>query len=185
MPGECCPSRFSFLYPGCILRPLYRFPRLTLVCLQVGPVQDSADLPHTDGGVWGDGVRLSIPHHLHHHALLSGSSELRSAPHSLHHPWVFPPQAKLVPLLRPGATGPAWVMGAVCLAGLELCEPSLRLVVNVLAGQMTLAGELLLLAVVLGCKTWRCLLGAGAAPLTLFLSYGYVSISWLCISLLL
>lgn len=44
-----------------------------------------------------------------------------------------------------------------------------------LAGQMTLAGELLLLAVVLGCKTWRCLLGAGAAPLTLFLSYGYMS----------
>uniref|UniRef100_H3CTM3 Solute carrier family 22 member 17 n=1 Tax=Tetraodon nigroviridis TaxID=99883 RepID=H3CTM3_TETNG len=55
---------------------------------------------------------------------------------------------------------------------LELCEPSLRLLAAVLAGQMTLAGELLLLAVVLGCKTWRCLLGAGAAPLTLFLSYG-------------
>lgn len=45
-----------------------------------------------------------------------------------------------------------------------------------LAGQTTLAGELLLLAVVLGCRTWRCLLGAGVAPLTLFLSYGYVSV---------
>ncbi|CAF98818.1 unnamed protein product, partial [Tetraodon nigroviridis] len=65
-----------------------------------------------------------------------------------------------------------WVTAAVALAGLELCEPSLRLLAAVLAGQMTLAGELLLLAVVLGCKTWRCLLGAGAAPLTLFLSYG-------------
>lgn len=44
-----------------------------------------------------------------------------------------------------------------------------------LAGLMTVAGELLLLAVALGCQTWRGLLGAGTAPLTLFLSYGYVS----------
>lgn len=42
-----------------------------------------------------------------------------------------------------------------------------------LAGLMTVAGELLLLAVALGCHSWRGLLGAGAAPLTLFLSYGY------------
>lgn len=42
-----------------------------------------------------------------------------------------------------------------------------------LAGLMTVAGELLLLAVALGCQSWRGLLGAGAAPLTLFLSYGY------------
>lgn len=41
-----------------------------------------------------------------------------------------------------------------------------------LAGLMTVAGELLLLAVALGCQSWRGLLGAGAAPLTLFLSYG-------------
>ncbi|TWW71386.1 Solute carrier family 22 member 17 24p3 receptor [Takifugu flavidus] len=55
---------------------------------------------------------------------------------------------------------------------LELCEPSLRLVVTTLAGLMTVAGQLLLLAVALGCSTWRCMLGAGAAPLTLFLTYG-------------
>lgn len=60
-----------------------------------------------------------------------------------------------------------------CTAGLELCEPSLRLVATMLAGFMTVAGELLLLAVALGCQSWRGLLGAGAAPLTLFLSYGY------------
>lgn len=45
-----------------------------------------------------------------------------------------------------------------------------------LAGLMTVAGELLLLAVALGCQSWRGLLGAGAAPLTLFLSYGYGSL---------
>lgn len=60
-----------------------------------------------------------------------------------------------------------------CIAGLELCEPSLRLVATMLAGLTTVAGELLLLAVALGCQSWRGLLGAGAAPLTLFLSYGY------------
>ena len=62
------------------------------------------------------------------------------------------------------------------LSGLELCEPSLRLVVTMLAGLMTVAGELLLLAVALGCQSWRGLLGAGSAPLTLFLSYGYESV---------
>lgn len=61
----------------------------------------------------------------------------------------------------------------MCVSGLELCEPSLRLVVTMLAGLTTVAGELLLLAVALGCQSWRGLLGAGAAPLTLFLSYGY------------
>lgn len=45
-----------------------------------------------------------------------------------------------------------------------------------LAGLMTVAGELLLLAVALGCQSWRGLLGSGAAPLTLFLSYGYVCV---------
>lgn len=64
---------------------------------------------------------------------------------------------------------------SVCvpLSGLELCEPSLRLLVTMMAGLMTTAGELLLLAVALGCQSWRGLLGAGAAPLTLFLSYRY------------
>lgn len=62
-------------------------------------------------------------------------------------------------------------------AGLELCEPSLRLVATVLAGLVTVAGELLLLAVALGCQSWRGLLGAGATPLTLFLSYGYERVS--------
>lgn len=59
----------------------------------------------------------------------------------------------------------------VC-SGLELCEPSLRLMATTLAGLTTVAGELLLLAVALGCQSWRGLLGAGSAPLTLFLSYG-------------
>lgn len=44
---------------------------------------------------------------------------------------------------------------------------------TMMAGLMTVAGELLLLAVALGCQSWRGLLGAGAAPLTLFLCYGY------------
>lgn len=61
----------------------------------------------------------------------------------------------------------------VCVPGVELCEPSLRLLATMLAGLMTVIGELLLLAVALGCHTWRALLGIGTAPLTLFLSYGY------------
>lgn len=74
----------------------------------------------------------------------------------------------------------------VCPPGLELCEPSLRLVGTMLAGLMTVAGELLLLAVALGCQTWRGLLGAGTAPLTLFLSYGYMSVCvWGCVELFL
>lgn len=50
-----------------------------------------------------------------------------------------------------------------------------------LAGLMTVAGELLLLAVGLGCQSWRGLLGAGAAPLTLFLSYGYDCVCFCCL----
>ena len=55
--------------------------------------------------------------------------------------------------------------------GLELCEPSLRMLVTMLAGLVTVAGELLLLPVAFGCQSWRGVLGTGAAPLTLFLSY--------------
>ena len=61
---------------------------------------------------------------------------------------------------------------SVCASGLELCEPPRRLLVTVLAGLLSVAGELLLLAVALGFQSWRGLLGAGAAPLTLFLCYG-------------
>lgn len=43
-----------------------------------------------------------------------------------------------------------------------------------MSGLTTFAGELLLLAVALGCGSWRGLLGTGAAPLTLFLCYGLV-----------
>uniref|UniRef100_A0A3P9P3V1 Solute carrier family 22 member 17 n=1 Tax=Poecilia reticulata TaxID=8081 RepID=A0A3P9P3V1_POERE len=71
------------------------------------------------------------------------------------------------------AAASAGVYLTLYIARLELCEPSLRLVATMLAGFMTVAGELLLLAVALGCQSWRGLLGAGAAPLTLFLSYGY------------
>ncbi|KAL1006358.1 hypothetical protein UPYG_G00071310 [Umbra pygmaea] len=55
---------------------------------------------------------------------------------------------------------------------LELCDPSLRLLVTMLAGLTTVTGELLLLGVALGCQSWRGLLGAGAVPLTVFLTYG-------------
>uniref|UniRef100_A0A3B3S3I5 Solute carrier family 22 member 17 n=2 Tax=Paramormyrops kingsleyae TaxID=1676925 RepID=A0A3B3S3I5_9TELE len=54
----------------------------------------------------------------------------------------------------------------------ELCDPSLRLPVTMAAGLTTVAGELLLLGVALGCQSWRGLLGVGVAPLSLFLSYG-------------
>ncbi|KAK7881169.1 hypothetical protein WMY93_029578 [Mugilogobius chulae] len=70
------------------------------------------------------------------------------------------------------AAASAGVYLTLYIARLELCEPSLRLVVTMVAGLMTVCGELLLLAVALGCQSWRGLLGAGAAPLTLFLSYG-------------
>ncbi|TKS87961.1 Solute carrier family 22 member 17 24p3 receptor [Collichthys lucidus] len=70
------------------------------------------------------------------------------------------------------AAASAGVYLTLYITRLELCEPSLRLVGTMLAGLMTVAGELLLLAIALGCQSWRGLLGAGAAPLTLFLSYG-------------
>uniref|UniRef100_A0A3Q2Z785 Solute carrier family 22 member 17 n=1 Tax=Hippocampus comes TaxID=109280 RepID=A0A3Q2Z785_HIPCM len=70
------------------------------------------------------------------------------------------------------AAASAGVYLTLYISRLELCEPSLRLIATVLAGLMTVSGELLLLAVALGCQSWRGLLGAGAAPLTLFLSYG-------------
>ncbi|KAM4606401.1 solute carrier family 22 member 17 [Polymixia lowei] len=70
------------------------------------------------------------------------------------------------------AAASAGVYLTLYISRLELCDPSLRLVVTMLAGLMTVAGELLLLAVALGCQSWRGLLGAGSAPLTLFLSYG-------------
>ena len=46
------------------------------------------------------------------------------------------------------------------------------MLVTMAAGLVTFAGELLLLGVALGCQSWRGLLGTGAAPLSLFLSYG-------------
>uniref|UniRef100_A0A3P9GZG0 Solute carrier family 22 member 17 n=1 Tax=Oryzias latipes TaxID=8090 RepID=A0A3P9GZG0_ORYLA len=70
------------------------------------------------------------------------------------------------------AAASAGVYVTLYVSRLELCEPSARLVVTMLAGLMTWAGELLLLAVALGCRSWRGLLGVGVAPLTLFLSYG-------------
>ncbi|CAL9697814.1 unnamed protein product [Knipowitschia caucasica] len=70
------------------------------------------------------------------------------------------------------AAASAGVYLTLYITRLELCEPALRLVVTMAAGLMTVCGELLLLALALGCQSWRGLLGAGAAPLTLFLSYG-------------
>ncbi|XP_077364853.1 solute carrier family 22 member 17 [Festucalex cinctus] len=70
------------------------------------------------------------------------------------------------------AAASAGVYLTLYISRLELCEPSRRLIATVLAGLMTVSGELLLLAVGLGCQSWRGLLGAGTAPLMLFLSYG-------------
>uniref|UniRef100_A0A3Q3NMC0 Solute carrier family 22 member 17 n=1 Tax=Labrus bergylta TaxID=56723 RepID=A0A3Q3NMC0_9LABR len=60
------------------------------------------------------------------------------------------------------AAASAGVYLTLYITRLELCEPSLRLLGTMLAGLMTVAGELLLLAVALGCQSWRGLLGAGA-----------------------
>uniref|UniRef100_A0A3Q3W5L3 Major facilitator superfamily (MFS) profile domain-containing protein n=1 Tax=Mola mola TaxID=94237 RepID=A0A3Q3W5L3_MOLML len=73
------------------------------------------------------------------------------------------------------AAASAGVYLTLYITRVELCEPSLRLLATMLAGLMTVIGELLLLAVALGCHTWRALLGIGTAPLTLFLSYGYLA----------
>ncbi|XP_028972226.1 solute carrier family 22 member 17 [Esox lucius] len=70
------------------------------------------------------------------------------------------------------AVASAGVYLTLYITRLELCDPSLRLLVTMLAGLTTFAGELLLLAVALGCQSWRGLLGAGAVPLSLFLTYG-------------
>ncbi|XP_062377112.1 solute carrier family 22 member 17 [Sardina pilchardus] len=70
------------------------------------------------------------------------------------------------------ASASAGVYLTLYVIRLELCDPSLRLLVTVVAGLTTVAGELLLLGVALGCQSWRGLLGTGAAPLTLFLCYG-------------
>lgn len=56
----------------------------TCIFLQTGQVQDSADLPHPVGGVWGAGVCLSVPLHLYRHAFLLGSSQCRGVCHSVH-----------------------------------------------------------------------------------------------------
>ncbi|XP_072306636.1 solute carrier family 22 member 17 [Eucyclogobius newberryi] len=70
------------------------------------------------------------------------------------------------------AAASAGVFLTLYITRLELCEPSLRLVVTMVAGLMTVCGELLMLAMGLLCQSWRGLLGAGTAFLTLFLSYG-------------
>ncbi|KAG9347857.1 hypothetical protein JZ751_003873 [Albula glossodonta] len=70
------------------------------------------------------------------------------------------------------AAATAGVYLTLYITRLELCDPSLRLLVTMVAGLTTVAGELLLLGVALGCQSWRGLLGAGTAPLSLFLSYG-------------
>uniref|UniRef100_A0A3P8Z5W9 Major facilitator superfamily (MFS) profile domain-containing protein n=1 Tax=Esox lucius TaxID=8010 RepID=A0A3P8Z5W9_ESOLU len=59
------------------------------------------------------------------------------------------------------AVASAGVYLTLYITRLELCDPSLRLLVTMLAGLTTFAGELLLLAVALGCQSWRGLLGAG------------------------
>lgn len=64
-------------------------PQLQLcvsVILQAGQVQDPADLSDSVGGVWGAGVRLSVPFHLHRHALLPGCCQRRGLPNSVHRP---------------------------------------------------------------------------------------------------
>ncbi|XP_070961132.1 solute carrier family 22 member 17 isoform X2 [Oncorhynchus clarkii lewisi] len=70
------------------------------------------------------------------------------------------------------AAASAGVYLTLYITRLELCDPSLRLLVTMVAGLTTVSGELLLLGVALSCQSWRGLLGAGAAPLSLFLTYG-------------
>ncbi|CDQ70396.1 unnamed protein product [Oncorhynchus mykiss] len=89
-------------------------------------------------------------------------------PHSMMLP---PPRftLRMVPLPPEVTLG---IQAKVFNLGLELCDPSLRLLVTMVAGLTTVSGELLLLGVALSCQSWRGLLGAGAAPLSLFLTYG-------------
>ncbi|KAL0156068.1 hypothetical protein M9458_047314, partial [Cirrhinus mrigala] len=70
------------------------------------------------------------------------------------------------------AAASAGVYLTLYVTRLELCDPSLRLLATMMSGLTVFAGELLLLAVALGCGSWRGLLGTGAAPLSLFLCYG-------------
>lgn len=70
------------------------------------------------------------------------------------------------------AAASAGVYLTLYITRLELCDPSLRLLVTMLSGLTMFSGELLLLAVALGCGSWRGLIGTGAAPLSLFLCYG-------------
>ncbi|KAG7336304.1 hypothetical protein KOW79_000997 [Hemibagrus wyckioides] len=70
------------------------------------------------------------------------------------------------------AAATAGVYLVLYVGRLELCDPSLRLLVTTIAGLTTVAGELLLLGIAVGCPTWRGLIGTGAAPLSLFLCYG-------------
>uniref|UniRef100_A0A673GS65 Solute carrier family 22 member 17-like n=1 Tax=Sinocyclocheilus rhinocerous TaxID=307959 RepID=A0A673GS65_9TELE len=70
------------------------------------------------------------------------------------------------------AAASAGVFLTLYVTRVELCDPSLRLLATMMSGLTVFAGELLLLAVALGCGSWRGLLGTGAAPLSLFLCYG-------------
>uniref|UniRef100_A0A8C2GVB4 Solute carrier family 22 member 17 n=1 Tax=Cyprinus carpio TaxID=7962 RepID=A0A8C2GVB4_CYPCA len=70
------------------------------------------------------------------------------------------------------AAASAGVFLTLYVTRLELCDPSLRLLATMMSGLTVFGGELLLLAVALGCGSWRGLLGTGAAPLSLFLCYG-------------
>uniref|UniRef100_A0A671NMW6 Solute carrier family 22 member 17-like n=1 Tax=Sinocyclocheilus anshuiensis TaxID=1608454 RepID=A0A671NMW6_9TELE len=67
------------------------------------------------------------------------------------------------------AAASAGVFLTLYVTRVELCDPSLRLLATMMSGLTVFAGELLLLAVALGCGSWRGLLGTGAAPLSLFL----------------
>uniref|UniRef100_A0A4W5NFC7 Solute carrier family 22 member 17 n=1 Tax=Hucho hucho TaxID=62062 RepID=A0A4W5NFC7_9TELE len=59
------------------------------------------------------------------------------------------------------AAASAGVYLTLYITRLELCDPSLRLLVTMAAGLTTVSGELLLLGVALSCQSWRGLLGRG------------------------
>lgn len=62
---------------------------LGCVSLQVWQIQDPAELSDPVSGVWGAGVRLSLPFYLHRHAFLSGCRQCRGLSYSLYHSWVL------------------------------------------------------------------------------------------------
>ncbi|MBN3319200.1 S22AH protein, partial [Atractosteus spatula] len=70
------------------------------------------------------------------------------------------------------AAATAGVYLTLYITRVELCDPSMRLMVTMAAGLVMVAGEFLLLGVAVGCQSWRGLQGAITAPLALFLSYG-------------